>query len=79
MKQLTTKIRQRLTGFKDSRQVGDRLRRAKGHFDKSRDWLVWAEESFDLGKAHVYRLVKVAEVFGDDSAFDGLLRTQHPS
>lgn len=72
LKQLTNKIRQRLTRMQeDARQIGHWLLVGKDHFETNGDWLRWAEEEFDIRKAHCYRLVKVAKHFGADESFDG--------
>ncbi len=73
LKQLTGRIKTQLKAAQDSsRKAGAMLADAKGHFDSSGDWLAWAESEFGLKKAHVYRLVKIAETFGDNPAFDGV-------
>lgn len=43
--------------------IGSLLIEAKEQFDKSQDFLKWAEESFGFKKAYVYRLMQVSQQF----------------
>ena len=73
LKQITGRVHTQLKkGQEAARQAGYLLRDAKGHFDSAGAWLQWAESEFGLKKTHTYRLVKIAETFGANEAFDGV-------
>lgn len=44
-------------------KIGEALEEAKGRFEKSKEWLVWAEEAFGFGKTATYGYAKIAQVF----------------
>lgn len=50
-------------------QVGVLLGSAREFLPDNSAWLAWAREKFSIGKAQVYKLVKVAETFGRDKRF----------
>ena len=45
--------------------LGTLLKQAKEQFDKSHEFLAWADEKFGFKKAYVYRLMQVATKFDD--------------
>lgn len=45
--------------------LGNLLKQAKEQFDKSHEFLSWADERFGFKKAYVYRLMQVATKFAD--------------
>lgn len=56
----------------ESIRVGCLLAAGKTSIGNTQDWLTWAKDKFALGKAQVYKLVKVAETFKGDSRFTGV-------
>lgn len=50
-------------------QIGVLLGSAREFLPDNNAWLAWAREKFSIGKAQVYKLVKVADTFGRDKRF----------
>lgn len=63
--------------------VGRALNEVRADFDKGADFLAWVDAEFGIKKAYAYRLMKIAETFGNDSRWSGVamrvlaVMTQH--
>lgn len=64
-------------------EIGKALNEVRADFDKGADFLAWVDAEFGIKKAYAYRLMKIAETFGNDSRWQGVamrvlaVMTQH--